>query len=636
MLIKNPLFGLIATGWRFAGKLRPVVIVYLIMFALAQAINLAEPMVIGKLINAVQKSATQGFKDHQALIGEINTCLFWYFLIQIGFWAFHGPGRVIERYVAFHMKVNYKGHMFAMVTRMPLQWHRGHHSGDSIDKINRASNSMCEFFDNTFETCYMLFRLIGALIILFWFMPAAGGTAIAVSAIAFLAISRFDKVLYKNYQSLNKFDNKIAAAVHDYVTNIISIITLRLEKRVQGEVDRRMRAPLPLFNTTNYINETKWCMVTVLIGVMTVLVLAHYTHSSLLAGQALMAGTFFTLYEYLRRIGDSFYNFAYIYGAVVRQSADVESAAPLFEDYERIDSKHDCSLPASWKRVDVRGLNFVYEDEKHKEHHLENVAIKLERGTSIAFVGESGSGKSTLLNLLRGMQFAEAEVECDGKRLPLGLHHLAESTTLMPQDPEIFADTIRFNITFGLQAAEDELERAIRLARFEQVLARLPDGLETNIAEKGVNLSGGEKQRLALARGLFFAKDSDIVLLDEPTSSVDQQNERQIYRNVLSTFHEKCVISSVHKLHLLEFFDYVYVFDDGKIVESGEVHTLLQGDGRLAELWRSLDMSGIFDQPPLHLGEDHYNGRVRHLFSADHKERAEIRQTDNLKEGPHA
>src|SRR5262249_23507689 len=223
---------------------------------------------------------------------------------------------------------------------------------------------------------------------------------------------------------------------------------------------------------------------------------------------------------------------------------------------------------------------------QQRVHHLEDVSIRLERGKSIALVGESGSGKSTLLSLLRGIQSAEQViVACDGKISPDKLKHLNGRTTLVPQDPEIFADTIRFNITFGMEANESEIMRTAKLARFDSVLERLPAGLETNMAEKGVNLSGGEKQRLALARGIYFAQDSDIVLLDEPTSSVDIYNERIIYQNLLTEFADKCVVSSVHRLHLLEMLDYIYVLSNGKVVEHGEFAPLLAGHGVLADLW---------------------------------------------------
>jgi ABC-type multidrug transport system fused ATPase/permease subunit len=121
------------------------------------------------------------------------------------------------------------------------------------------------------------------------------------------------------------------------------------------------------------------------------------------------------------------------------------------------------------------------------------------------------------------------------------------------------------------------------------VLKRLSKGLETNIAEKGVSLSGGEKQRLAVARGLFFVNESEseIVLLDEPTSSLDIYNERLIYQALLKEFRHLCVLSAIHKFNLLHLFDEVLVFAYGELVERGRVDELLAKDGEFVRLWRT-------------------------------------------------
>ena len=141
--------------------------------------------------------------------------------------------------------------------------------------------------------------------------------------------------------------------------------------------------------------------------------------------------------------------------------------------------------------------------------------------------------------------------------------------TLIPQDPELFNDSIGYNITLGIPTKKDEVLEVIEMAQFKNTLSRLPSGLSTNVLEKGVSLSGGEKQSLALARGLLAAKKSDIVLLDEPTSSVDSINEIRIHDNIFEKYRNKTIISSIHKLHLLPKFDYIYMFDKGKIVAEG-------------------------------------------------------------------
>jgi ATP-binding cassette, subfamily B, bacterial len=332
MLMKNPIVYLLVTGWAYAGKYRSVILLYTVMFALAQAMMLAEPYIIGKLINCIQAGVTgvaTGSISRDHLMDQVKMYLLIYFVTQVGFWVFHGPGRLLERFVAFNMKAAYKGKLFATLTKLPLKWHREHHSGDSIDKVNRASNSLFEFYDTSFEIAYMFFRLIGSMIVLCLFMPEAGLIATVVTMLAIAVIFGFDRVLVKNYSTLNRFENSTASAVHDYITNIISVITLRVEHRVHGEVNRRMLLPLSLFKSNNAVNEIKWCITTVLIATMIVTVLGWYTATTVGAGKTIEGGTFFTLFEYLRRIGDSFYQFAWIYGTVVRQAADVKSAEPI-------------------------------------------------------------------------------------------------------------------------------------------------------------------------------------------------------------------------------------------------------------------------------------------------------------------
>jgi ATP-binding cassette subfamily B protein len=118
------------------------------------------------------------------------------------------------------------------------------------------------------------------------------------------------------------------------------------------------------------------------------------------------------------------------------------------------------------------------------------------------------------------------------------------------------------------------------------VLKQLPKGLQSNIMEKGVNLSGGQKQRLALARGILAAKSSDIILLDEPTSSVDPKTEIKIYEKLFEECREKAVISSLHRLYLLSYFDYVYVLHAGRIAAEGSFEDLKKTSSVFIDLWK--------------------------------------------------
>lgn len=605
---RNPFGFLVARGWQYAGPHRWIIITTYFMQACAQAALLVEPYVIGQLINTVQ---SQNKASHE-LVEEIVSTLAIYFLLQFVFWMFHGPARYLEMFVGFHIKLNYRTALFRMVTSLPLSWHRQHHSGESIDKIGRAANSLGTYFDDSFQVSHMVFKLLGAQVMLCCFLPVGGIAALTITTLAMFLSIWFYSFLSKMYESLNRCENSVASAVHDYITNVESIIMLRLEGRTKSEVARRIVSQLGLIKKSVTLNETKWFLTTMLITGMTVLVLGYYTFSTLSDGQPLMAGTFLALFEYLRRIGESFSEFSLLYGQVVRHATNVRSADTIVDAAAALATEVEhCELPASWNTISIANLNFSYEDAEHGKHHLSNVDIELSKGLSIALVGESGSGKSTLLSLLRGLQEPDdVKVLCDGKLLPNGLKHLARETTLLPQDPQLFNDTIERNVTFGLDAHGTAVPEALELASFAPVVARLPQGIATNIAEKGVNLSGGEKQRLALARGLFFARDSQLVLLDEPTSSVDTYNERLIYTNVLRRFKDKCLVSSIHKLHLLDLFDRIYVLEGGKVIESGTFHELLKRNGVLARMWTHYQVGSG--------GEDIVSGTIENELQSSH------------------
>jgi len=124
------------------------------------------------------------------------------------------------------------------------------------------------------------------------------------------------------------------------------------------------------------------------------------------------------------------------------------------------------------------------------------------------------------------------------------------------------------------------------MACFTDVVEDLPKKFDSSIKEKGVNLSGGQQQRLSLARGLLACHDKDIVLLDEPTSSLDTVTEMKVYRNIFREFRDKTIISSIHRLHLLPLFHKIYVFSEGRIIASGNLEELLTHCPEFQELWR--------------------------------------------------
>jgi ABC-type multidrug transport system fused ATPase/permease subunit len=227
---------------------------------------------------------------------------------------------------------------------------------------------------------------------------------------------------------------------------------------------------------------------------------------------------------------------------------------------------------------------------------LQDINFSLKKRQKIALVGESGSGKSTILSLIRGLyKIEKGEIYCDNIILEGGINNIKEQVTLIPQEPEIFNNTFRYNITMNLPATDAEINKVIEISQLSSVIDKLPNGLDTNVKEKGVSLSGGEKQRLALARGLLAAKKSEIVLMDEPTSSVDSLNEMRIHEQVFDEFKNKTIVSSIHRLHLLDKFDNIYLFSEGKIVGQGTFEEL-KSNPVFSRMWRRYNREKLLDK----------------------------------------
>jgi ABC-type multidrug transport system fused ATPase/permease subunit len=149
----------------------------------------------------------------------------------------------------------------------------------------------------------------------------------------------------------------------------------------------------------------------------------------------------------------------------------------------------------------------------------------------------------------------------------------------------VFEGTLRENLTFGEPVPDADLRRAIELAALEPVLSALPNRLDTAISERGLNFSGGQKQRIALARGLVAARHSSLVFLDEPTASLDPVSEAGIYAGLDRALPDVCLVSSIHRLHLLARFDRVVLMAEGRVVDAGTLPELLARQPLMQQLW---------------------------------------------------
>lgn len=579
---QNPLRYLFGKTWHYSAGNRHKIVWYWLMFIVAETISLLfYPLVMAKIMNVLQKQGVTA-----ANIRFLLELLALTLVNNLVFWSLHGPGRLIERANAFKARVNYRKYLLRGIMTLPMEWHVDHHSGDTIDKIEKGATALFQFSESSFEVIYALVQLAVSYAMLVYFSRSAAYIVFAMMCLTAWITMRFDRVLIGQYRELNHAENNISESVFDAISNITTVIILRVERLVFEAIVRKVEKPYELFKRNNRISETKWFLTSVCCAMMTALVLGAYFWHNVGVAQGILMGNIYILMKYLDKIGELFFKFTGMYGDILQRKAKVLNAEELTRDF-RTENFTNHVLPKDWKQLRIDGLSFSYQNGDNANLHLDNVSLGIDRGERIAFIGESGSGKTTCLKVMRDLYHPRSiTLSVDGKVLPQGFEGISRAIALVPQNPEIFATTILENITLGAEYDPAFVRRFTDMACFTDVVESLPHGLDSSIKEKGVNLSGGQQQRLALARGLLACHDKDIILLDEPTSSIDTANEMSIYQNIFREFGGKTIISSIHRLHLLPLFHRIYFFSDGQIIASGSLNELLLTCPEFQGLWQ--------------------------------------------------
>lgn len=560
--------------WRYAAGYRWKVVAFILLHALANLATLAQPLVFGQILNSFQKQSDQ----------ILNTIMLW-----LGVWVglfvwfniFHRAANYFCYDVSYRVKQAFLNDYYSTVTRLPLKWHTDHHSGSTINRINTAAEALFNFSINHYQyiSFFMLFwGPLAALLFLSWQVSLM---AFTIAIISIFVMWQFDKRLVVLYQQMNEIQHKVASVLYDYVSNIKTIITLRLGPSTGTELDHQIeKGYRPYMKSESQVNQWKWLSISFGVLILEAGVIFYYIWQQLARSGTVLVGNIAAVFQYLQLISKTYMDIAVTYHQIMQWQTDYETAEPIKGSLKSNAALYDTQ--DDWHHIQITDLNFEYEPGKQT---LQKIALSFARGGKIALVGESGSGKSSLMAILRGLYEPDhVKLDMDGQYLAT-LAPLFDMTTLIPQEPEVFENTIGYNITVGIEHSNEDVMQAVRLACFDRVLERLPKGLDTDVRERGVTLSGGERQRLALARGILAARDSSIILMDEPTSSVDAHNEMMIYENIFRHFKDTTIISSIHRLHLLNKFDQVIVMDQGKIIQVGSFEELKNQPGLFQKLW---------------------------------------------------
>lgn len=228
------------------------------------------------------------------------------------------------------------------------------------------------------------------------------------------------------------------------------------------------------------------------------------------------------------------------------------------------------------KSLEISNISFAYEEDKNV---LRNCSMKVEKGKKVALVGSSGSGKSTMLDLIiRFYDPNSGEIALDGVNIrDLDVKQFRSLFGIVSQETLLFNDTIANNIKYGYEATDEEVIEAAKTANAYNFIKNMPDGIHTKIGDRGVLISGGERQRIAIARALI--RKPQILVFDEATSALDAESEKVVQSAINTSLENRTAIIVAHRLSTIKDCDTIYVFDQGKIIESGNHQELISKNG---------------------------------------------------------
>jgi ABC-type multidrug transport system fused ATPase/permease subunit len=572
--------------WKALPRARPYLAPYrrslvwlLVLTVLAAALGLAEPWPLAVILNEVLHDTqptgivrTVFGPDPTTWVVLVSMILARFLIIVLGngftVWN-HFLGARMEQ----NMVLDLRSDLFAHVQRLSLTFHDRRKSGALMSQINLQAASVGNVVMVIPPLLEAGLTLIGMFVISLLIDWEIALVAMIVLPFLFWSFNVYGRRIVPRLQRVQKLEWQSLSIVNEAMAMLRVIVSFgredyehkRFREQGQTAVDERVKLTVSQSLYTLGVQTASAAGISLVMG----LGAWHVIQGKISIGELIVLITYITsVYQPLEQISSTV-------GMIHEQLVQFDSSLKLLDtEPEVVEKSGAIDLGRAQGRVSADGVSFTYPG---RSHTLSDISFDAGPGDRVAIVGHTGAGKSTLMSLLiRFYDPSGGRIEIDGVDLrDLKLKSLRDQISVVLQEPLLFSGTIAENVRYGsLDATQEEIEAATQAANAHDFVARLPSGYETVLGEGGSHISGGERQRICVARA--FLKDAPILILDEPTSSIDSKTEAVVLDSLDELMEGRTSFIIAHRLSTVRHADQILVMSNGRIVERGTHEELLR------------------------------------------------------------